>query len=146
MHYDLGKWLHQRYRHIIGDKYSAGKIYVRSTDVDRTLESAMSNLAGMFPPKNDAVWNENIFWNPIPIHTVSRRKDIILPNYDPPPCALYEKSLNEVKQLKRFQDLNIKAKELYDFVTEQTGQKITNMDAAYIFLDAILIETFYNRT
>ena len=49
--------------------FSETEIYVRSTDVDRTLMSAMSNLAGLYPPSGDQIWNKDIMWQPIPVHT-----------------------------------------------------------------------------
>lgn len=56
------------------------QIYVRSTDVNRTLLSAMSNMAGMYAngmadtdyPGNSQ-WPTN--WTPIPIHTVENEND-----------------------------------------------------------------------
>lgn len=44
--YRLGKYLRKRYNKLIGDKYSPNKLYVRSTDYDRTLMSGQANLAG----------------------------------------------------------------------------------------------------
>ena len=55
---------------------------VRSTDVDRTLMSAYSNLAGMFPmgdvetyPKDLKAWPGQ--WSPIPVHTVDVDTDYV---------------------------------------------------------------------
>jgi lysosomal acid phosphatase len=58
--------------------YSREDIYVQSTDVDRTLMSAGSNLAGLYPPEGAQIWNENINWQPIPIHTVPEIKDEVI--------------------------------------------------------------------
>lgn len=43
--------------------------------------SALANMAGMYPPVGKEMWNENITWQPIPIH--SRPK-----NWDPVSKAL----------------------------------------------------------
>ena len=53
------------------------QVYVRSTDVDRVLMSALSNLAGLFPPNGSQVWNSDLLWQPIPVHTVPEDSDYV---------------------------------------------------------------------
>ncbi|KAJ8944268.1 hypothetical protein NQ318_009645 [Aromia moschata] len=48
-HYELGKWFRNRYDSFLPKIYSPDDIYVRSSDVDRTLMSAAANLAGLYP-------------------------------------------------------------------------------------------------
>jgi len=48
---------------------SVAKVHIRSTDYDRTLMSAYSNLAGLFPPEKSQVWNDDLLWQPVPVHT-----------------------------------------------------------------------------
>ncbi|ELW48266.1 Prostatic acid phosphatase [Tupaia chinensis] len=52
-------------------------VYVQSTDVDRTLMSAMTNLAALFPPEGASVWNPSLLWQPVPVHTVPISEDLV---------------------------------------------------------------------
>ncbi|CAH1398941.1 unnamed protein product [Nezara viridula] len=71
----LGKWLRRRYDPLIVDgRYSHDLLYVQSTDVDRTIMSALVNLAGMFYPSQQERWS-SINWQPIPVHTVPKHLD-----------------------------------------------------------------------
>jgi len=58
-------------------KYSSEDIYIRSTSVDRALMSAAANLAGLYTPTGDQIWNNNLgtLWQPIPIHSIPRDLD-----------------------------------------------------------------------
>lgn len=47
-------------------------------DVDRVIASAMTNLAGFFPPTEHQEWKHKIDWQPIPVHTISKADDYLL--------------------------------------------------------------------
>lgn len=51
------------------------QIFIRSTDCDRTLMSAETNLAGLYPPEGQQMFNPNISWQPIPVHTVPESEE-----------------------------------------------------------------------
>lgn len=40
--------------------------------------SALANLAGLFYPTDEEIWNENILWQPIPVHTTPLAHDHVL--------------------------------------------------------------------
>ncbi|XP_032265100.1 prostatic acid phosphatase isoform X2 [Phoca vitulina] len=74
-HYELGQYIRKRYRKFLNESYKREQVYIQSTDVDRTLMSAMTNLAGLFPPEGISVWNPSLPWQPIPVHTLSLSED-----------------------------------------------------------------------
>jgi len=56
--YQLGRLIKQRYtveHQLVHTNYTRDEVYVRSTDYDRTLMSALSLLSGLFPPDEDRV-------------------------------------------------------------------------------------------
>lgn len=75
-HYHLGQFLRKRYDGFISKDYSPYEIQVQSSDVDRALMSASTNLAGLYPPAdNFSTWNANLKWQPIPIHSITSSLD-----------------------------------------------------------------------
>ncbi|XP_067883590.1 lysosomal acid phosphatase-like, partial [Heterodontus francisci] len=74
-HYELGQYLRRRYKDFLNSSYDRHQIYVRSTDVDRTLMSAESDLAGLYPPHGHQIFNPDVNWQPIPVHTVPEKYD-----------------------------------------------------------------------
>ena len=61
--YLLGKFLRQRYTEelntgFVFTNYTRTQIYVRSTDVDRTIMTAQCLLAALFQPSDDQVFSQ----------------------------------------------------------------------------------------
>uniref|UniRef100_A0A8C6AUP0 acid phosphatase n=1 Tax=Monodon monoceros TaxID=40151 RepID=A0A8C6AUP0_MONMO len=74
-HYELGQYIRKRYEKFLNKSYKHEQVFVRSTDIDRALMSAMTNLAALFPPEGISVWNPSLPWQPIPVHTVPVSED-----------------------------------------------------------------------
>lgn len=73
-HFKLGQLNRERYEGFLSESYDPDEIYVRSSDVDRTLMSAQCHLAGLYPPTNQTnqTWNPDLIWQPIPVHTIPK--------------------------------------------------------------------------
>ncbi|XP_019789723.1 prostatic acid phosphatase isoform X3 [Tursiops truncatus] len=74
-HYELGQYIRKRYEKFLNKSYKHEQVFVRSTDIDRALMSAMTSLAALFPPEGISVWNPSLPWQPIPVHTVPVSED-----------------------------------------------------------------------
>ncbi|XP_063704705.1 prostatic acid phosphatase [Culicoides brevitarsis] len=143
-HYELGKWLRQRYNSLLNETYSKNEIYVRSTDVDRTLMSAQANLAGLYPPKGKDIWNDEVAWQPIPVHTVQEKHDKVLAAKKS--CPAYDYGLRKLRDSDEYRKINEKNKALYDYVTEKSGRRIVNMEGIQFMYSVLNIEQIYNKT
>ncbi|XP_004704234.1 prostatic acid phosphatase [Echinops telfairi] len=101
-HYKLGEYLRRRYETFLNESYKREQVYVQSTDVDRTLMSAMANLAALFPPEGISIWNPNLPWQPIPVHTVPVSEDKLL--YLPfKHCPRFKELEDETLKTEEFQ-------------------------------------------
>ena len=74
-HHRLGGYLRDHYGSLLGSTYSPSEVVVRSTDFDRTLMSAQSNLVGLYPVSN--ISSDRVPIQPIPIHTESANMDFV---------------------------------------------------------------------
>nr|XP_013015432.1 prostatic acid phosphatase [Cavia porcellus] len=101
-HYELGQYLRKRYGQFLNESYKREQVYIRSTDVDRTLMSAMVNLAALFAPGGSSIWNPNLLWQPIPVHTVAASEDRLL--YMPfKNCPRFQELESETLKSEEFQ-------------------------------------------
>lgn len=143
-HLMLGKWLRGRYSSLLKDTYANDEIYVRSTDVDRTLMSAEANLAGLYPPKDADVWDSEISWQPIPVHTVTEELDSVLATKKR--CPSYDHALKVYKQSESFQSYNKSLEPVYRYLAEKTGGRYDSLSSAQSLYSCLLIEQLNNFT
>ncbi|KAJ8968867.1 hypothetical protein NQ317_008123 [Molorchus minor] len=127
-HLELGKWFRNRYDSFLPDIYSPDDIYVRSSDVDRTLMSAAVNLAGLYPPAASQVFDEGLNWQPVPIHTLPKKKDFVISMKKK--CKKYNKELAKMDTEEFFVNINEQNSELYEYISNQTGWEVD--DISYI--------------
>lgn len=73
--YEFGRRFRRRYIKFLPVIYNSSLVYVQSTDTDRTGMTASAFLAGAFPPSGKQIWNKDLEWIPIPIHSISSTED-----------------------------------------------------------------------
>ncbi|XP_004692250.1 PREDICTED: prostatic acid phosphatase [Condylura cristata] len=129
--YALGEQIRRRYGLFLNESYKREQVYVRSTDVDRTLMSVMANLAGLFPPQDSSIWNPRLLWQPIPVHTVPLSEDRLL--YLPfKHCPRFEELEKETLTSMEFQERLLPYKGIHNFTlpswaTEDTMTKLKEL-------------------
>lgn len=141
---ELGQWLRNRYQNFLPPLYSEKDIYVRSTDVDRTLMSAEANLAGLYPPVSKQIWDKDINWQPIPIHTVPEAHDAVLAGKKP--CLKYDLLQKQLFKTDYFRNITHRNHDLYAYLTRYSGETISSLETLEFLYNTFLIETSYNYT
>lgn len=109
-HYAYGKYLRNRYDSLLDQYYDRNRVFVRSTNVDRTLMSANSMLTGLYPPKDYQKFDQNLNWQPIPIHTNDFDTDPIF--FPTDKCARYKELKDQVLKSQEYKDTNSQYKVL----------------------------------
>lgn len=104
--------------------------------------SAESNLAGLFPPERDQVWNRDIKWQPVPIHTIPEKLDGVLAAKRP--CARYNQAMKKYESSAEYQALLKKYKELFQYLEENSGSPIKSFDDAQYLYNTLWIENLKN--
>nr|XP_002130958.1 prostatic acid phosphatase-like [Ciona intestinalis] len=145
-HYELGSYLKQRYNTLLSRRYNRSEIYIRSTDFDRTLMSAESNMAGLFPPEGKQKWNgTNTSWQPVPIHTVPKILDSLLlaPIITCPKLQqLHEKTYSSLEYI----ELQNKYTEFLKNISFWSGNDNVNLTSSWNVLDTLITEKTQGKT
>ncbi|KAM6153417.1 testicular acid phosphatase [Erethizon dorsatum] len=98
---ELGRFLRRRYKAFLSPEYRREEVYIRSTDFDRTLESAQAILAGLFPEASPR--GSEADWRPIPVHTVPVAEDKLL-RFPMRSCPRYQELLRESTEAAEYQE------------------------------------------
>ncbi|XP_075443218.1 prostatic acid phosphatase isoform X2 [Ascaphus truei] len=145
--YELGQYLKKRYAGFISPSYNQHEVYIRSTDYNRTLMSAQSNLAGLFSSDDEQVWNPNIVLQPIPVHSVPLAQEKLL--YMPfKNCALYEKLKKDTYLSKKFQRRVAPYVDSLPLISQNTGYTLKELyhGKAWTTYDTLFCERIHNFT
>ncbi|XP_004762561.1 prostatic acid phosphatase isoform X2 [Mustela putorius furo] len=145
-HYELGQYIRKRYRKFLNESYKPEQVYIQSTDIDRTLMSAMVNLAGLFPPEGVSIWNPSLPWQPIPVHTVSLSEDrlLYLPFQD---CPRFKELKEETLKSTEFQKRLHPYKNFIETLPTFTGYHTEDLFGMWTKVyDPLFCESIHNFT
>ncbi|XP_034461010.1 lysosomal acid phosphatase isoform X1 [Hippoglossus hippoglossus] len=144
-HLELGQFLRNRYKGFLNESYNRHEISVRSTDYDRTLMSAEANLAGLYPPSGQQVFNPNLKWQPIPVHTVPQSEERLL-SFPLGDCPRYNQLMNDTEHTEEFINITIKYKDILELVKNKTGLNKTNVETVWSVYDTLYCESVHNMS
>lgn len=107
-------------------------------DSDRVLMSAQTTLAGLFPPSDNQIWNEQIAWQPIPVHTQPQDQDYILAQRKK--CDHFDYLVFEYQQTEAYRGLFKEYASFITYLEENTGLKLPTLTSIAILYDIFLTE------
>uniref|UniRef100_A0A7M5UZU2 acid phosphatase n=1 Tax=Clytia hemisphaerica TaxID=252671 RepID=A0A7M5UZU2_9CNID len=140
MEYDLGKFLKTRYvdTKFVSQHYLHTQVTIRSSGVDRCLQSAEAQLAALYPPSDWQIWGDEELgklWQPIPIQTVPDDEDPVLRPESTKNCPRYPQLIAEMKSNSDEYQKKIKeSQELLKYMSLHSGTKVT-MDNMWMIYD-----------
>lgn len=142
----LGEYFRGRYESILPQGVNPIKlVYAQSTDLDRTLMSAASFMAGLFPPTADQIWHHGINWQPVSIHTMPARVDFVLSPTIGKPCALYDHLKQKHYNRSEYRKWLSRYQETYQFIIEHSEIPANNPWELTILYDTLRIHQMKNK-
>lgn len=106
--------------------------------------SAQLNLAGLFPPTNEEIWNPDMLWQPIPVHIVPKVMDHVLSAHKL--CPAYEEEFSSVIESEDYMKIVDQFNNLSEYLTEHSGRSVETLGEIEKIRNTLFIETIYNKT
>ncbi|KAM6101712.1 prostatic acid phosphatase-like [Theristicus caerulescens] len=148
--FELGQYMRERYSNFLNSTYNRKEFYIQSTDYDRTIMSAQTYLAGLFPPTGSQIWNPELLWQPIPVHILQKSTDRML-HFPLPDCPHFEELQNETQTSSEFQSRIQPYMDFLQTMAVNTGLELNNLKKLDNFqlwntYDTLHCETIHNYT
>lgn len=141
--YRFGQFLKRRYGKFLGT-YSPDKISITSSDFDRTINSGNLVAAALFPPTENEVWNNDLLWQPIPVHTIPQSMDFFF--FAETACARYSEILSEYETSREINATIEKHKDLFEYLEKHSGDPIRTFKHLKDLHNTLYIENSLNKT
>lgn len=143
--YELGKFLRRRYRQLLGNYTNpSDKVYAVSSELDRTINSAALVLAGLFPPKNEQIWNTHLLWQPIPVYILPKKIDHFISNDGT--CDRLKKAIKEFEKSPKIRALYDKNQDLFQYLEKYAGTPIRGVENLKDLHGILDVEHLKNKT
>ncbi|XP_071447963.1 prostatic acid phosphatase-like [Hetaerina americana] len=128
--YEFGKWIMAHYgpngERFLPPEYYHKDYKVFTTDVDRTLQSALSNSAGIYIPPISKGIAPDTRWTPVPVFAQF--------------CPVVPEMLDKLRK-ERYEEFKQQLPELFQYTEQRSGSKIvTNPFNIALLYDTIHIE------
>lgn len=141
--YQLGEFFHRRYGSFLGT-YSPEKISILSSGLDRTINSANLVLAALFPPKDNQIWNKDLLWQPIAVHSIPTAIDYYITGEKA--CKRYLEALKKYENSTEIRALKEPNQELFGYLEKHSGQSVRTMEHLKDLQGTLDVEHRLNKT
>ncbi|GJQ84621.1 hypothetical protein Trydic_g10230 [Trypoxylus dichotomus] len=131
--YETGKAFRKRYDNFLGGYYYSDLIEAWSTEFERCRATAELVLTGMFPPKGEQKWNEELQWQPVSVQyrLIDDDQMMIAVARHPVYMKMYNKNFEDGYG----KELLEKYANTLGYIEKHTGQKITSTRQPYLLRD-----------
>lgn len=142
----LGSFLRRRYidAKFLSPEYHPSEIFVRSSDYNRTIASALVNLAAFYPPSMETRFNEGLPWVPIPVHSVPLIYDYVVAMERQ--CPSLTKVYGDTLKSAPVESLELENYEFMEFMRNVTGLNLQTVLRIAPVFDVLHCEKIHNRT
>lgn len=106
--------------------------------------SAETVMAALFPPTGNQIWNSDLLWQPVLIHTIPKHSDYLL--YSRKPCKRFSQIIERYSTSSEFLALVSKYNNLTQYLEKSTGMVIHNLTILHSLYDTLCIEQLKNKT
>lgn len=105
--------------------------------------SAGANVAALFPPPSDQKLNDDLNWQPIPVHTVPMKDDYMLAAQKQ--CDRYDFEMQKITNGTMYKELLKRHKPLLDSLQENSGFSMTRLIRIAFLYDTLRTEQLKGR-
>ncbi|XP_031785785.1 venom acid phosphatase Acph-1 isoform X1 [Nasonia vitripennis] len=141
--YRIGTTLRSRYNGFLDENYIGSDVAALSTDNERTRMSLQLVLAGLYPPKDQQVWSDDVKWQPIPVdNLISDLASFTWAEKCPTRAKIYKELLESEDYKKDFG----RFKEVMDKLSTLTGRNLQTAEEVYHLFHTLTAETAMGLT